>query len=258
MPRIAYDEIADAYAAIVAAALIDPTSVLGVATRCLLATVGPVTDLDVCDLGCGEGHLARSLAERRGRVVGVDLSARLLTLARARTPDSTVVFVRDDAQRLNALRDGAFDLVVANLALTDVPDLGATYRAVRRVLRPRGRFVFSITHPCFQAPGASIDLDGEGQFAGRRVGRYVAEGFWRSTNEEGIRGRVGAYHRTLATYLNGLVAVGFTIRGLVEPTLPPDRSHDPYVQGQARVPSVLVIDAGRPTGLDADAAATIA
>ena len=66
MPRIAYDEIADAYAAIVAAALLDPTSVLGVATRCLLATVGPVTDLDVCDLGCGEGHLARSRSDAAG------------------------------------------------------------------------------------------------------------------------------------------------------------------------------------------------
>jgi ubiquinone/menaquinone biosynthesis C-methylase UbiE len=148
MPEAAYDAIVDDYAAFVGANLAAGTSVLGVATRGLLDLAGPVAGLVICDLGCGEGHLARYLAGQGGQVVGVDISIALLQLARARS-GRDVRFVQDAAQQLRTLPDGAFDLVVSNLALMDIPDLAATYAAVQRVLRADGRFVFAVTHPCF-------------------------------------------------------------------------------------------------------------
>jgi ubiquinone/menaquinone biosynthesis C-methylase UbiE len=54
-----------------------------------------LTGLDVLDLGCGDGELARWCLEHGAqRVVGVDLSQRMLALARERTPDARIQYVR--------------------------------------------------------------------------------------------------------------------------------------------------------------------
>src|SRR5207249_10408024 len=54
-----------------------------------------------------------------------------------------------DAARLEFLGDGSFDLVACNMALRDMEDAGAAISEVGRVLRRGGRFVASLSHPCF-------------------------------------------------------------------------------------------------------------
>ena len=113
--------------------------------------VGDVAGLWVCDLACGEGRVSRHLADLGARVVGVDVSSRLLTMAgeHERTEPRGVGYLRDDARGLAAVRDCVFHGVVCNMALMDIPDLVPTVRAIARVLRPCGWFVFSILHPCY-------------------------------------------------------------------------------------------------------------
>ena len=112
---------------------------------------GDVRDRSICDLACGQGRVARALAQRGAIMVGVDLSAELIAIARR---DETaeplgITYLIDDAQQLALVDDAQFDGVVCNLALMDIPDLPATVHAVRRVLRAGGCFVFSTTHPSF-------------------------------------------------------------------------------------------------------------
>jgi ubiquinone/menaquinone biosynthesis C-methylase UbiE len=202
-----------------------------------------VSGLDVCDLGCGEGHLSRLLASHARSVTGIDISAQLLAEAQRQTAAENVRFVQDDAQQLSTQPDAAFDLVICNLALMDIPDLNAVYQAVHRILRPGGRFVFSLTHPCFQPPHATVQVDGETGKPARSMTRYAQEGFWRSTNSAGIRGQVGANHRTLSTYINELIAAGFRLQKLVEPTLAAGDYQDIYAQIQTEIPSLLIIEA---------------
>jgi hypothetical protein len=52
----------------------------------------------------------------------------------------------------------------------------------------------------------------------RIIRRYVTEGFWQSGGE-GVRGHMGAYHRTLSTIINDLLAAGFTLERLDEPVV---------------------------------------
>jgi ubiquinone/menaquinone biosynthesis C-methylase UbiE len=217
-PRFSlYDPIVDEYVAFVRAGLHDENSVLAIATRSLVSLLGTPTDLDVCDLACGEGHLTRLLARQCGSVIGVDMSAKLLDRARRQPTSIKAQYLQEDAQHLNSLPDSYFDVVVSNLALMDIPDLGGVFQSVARVLRSEGRFLFSITHPCFEAPHASTHTDAKGTFQARVIPRYIEEGAWASRNPEGIRSKVGAMHRTLATYLNSLIAAGFQLEQVVEP-----------------------------------------
>lgn len=236
----AYDHVAEEYDRLVQ----QGSSIIALAASALLDAVGPVAGLWVCDVACGQGVVTRELARRGASATGVDLSARLIELARRYEEQEPlgIAYVVDDAQVLRQIPSGQFHLVTCSLALMDIPDLDAVYRSVRRVLKPGGRFVFTITHPCFQTPGTNVDTDAAGRFVARRVLRYKEEGFWRSEGGK-IRTWVGAHHRTLSTYLNRLLAAGFHPRSIAEPTLPPGAYSDPFAQGHVEIPPVLLVDA---------------
>jgi hypothetical protein len=51
----------------------------------------------------------------------------------------------------------------------------------------------------------------------RAIRAYFAEGAWRPDNAEGVRGRVGAYRRTLTSYINALAGAGLVLERLSEP-----------------------------------------
>lgn len=180
---------------------------------------GDVEGCRVCDLACGQGVVARSMADRGAHVLGVDVSEKLLDVARLyeREGGHGVEYAWGDARTLDGLADGAFDGVVCNIALMDIPDLDAALTAVSRVLRSGGWFVFSVVHPICQTPGSPWWVREGSAVVGVEVRDYFGEGYWRRGNPEGIRGRLGAYHRTLATYINGLTRAGLGVERLLEP-----------------------------------------
>src|SRR5205085_8400795 len=110
---------------------------------------------------------------------------------------------------------GLFDGVLCFMALMDIPDLASTLHSVARVLRPTGWFAFSILHPCFHTSQSGEMDTPEGVV--RTIGRYFVEGYWRSDTRPGPPGKVGAYHRTLSTYVNALTDAGLQLVHLSEP-----------------------------------------
>lgn len=93
----------------------------------------------VLDLACGTGVVARrasQVVEGSGRVVGLDLNADMLEVARSRAP--AVLWCRGDAGAL-PFADACFDVVLSLAALMFFPDRVGALREVRRVLRPGGR-----------------------------------------------------------------------------------------------------------------------
>jgi SAM-dependent methyltransferase len=172
----------------------------------------------VCDLACGQGIVAREFARHGATVVGVDIAANLLAIARDEETANPlgIVYQQDDAERLVTLANATFDGVVCNLALMDIVNPSAAFRSVWRILRSRGWFVFSLTHPCFQTPHSHW-LEDEHGGIDRVMRGYFREGFWRSDNLNGVRGQVGAHHRMLSTYINELCASGFVLERVLEP-----------------------------------------
>jgi ubiquinone/menaquinone biosynthesis C-methylase UbiE len=221
------------------------------ATRMLLSTLAECLDerlsgARVCDLCCGEGYVGRYLLARGSReVVGIDSSSALIEVARRRAKAPELTYRIDDAHGLDTVADGEFDVVVSQMAMMDVADHQAMFTAVRRILVPGGAFVFSMLHPCFEGRPFHVRdappyvLDESGHPIAYAVRRYATEGFWDSGGD-GVRGRMGSYHRTLSTYVNDLISSGFTLERLVEPLAGGDAVKTGLF---AEVPTVLVIAA---------------
>jgi ubiquinone/menaquinone biosynthesis C-methylase UbiE len=210
----------------------------------LLALVGEVDGEVICDLACGQGWIARELARRGALVTGLDLAPNLLALAQHYEEQEPlgIVYVEGNAERAEPLRDGQFSGCVCVLALINIPDLRATFESIRRVLQPGGWFVFAITHPCFDTPHAQwTPLPDPEHALARTVTGYFDERLWYSANPDGVRSRVGDYHRMLSTYLNTLLAAGFVLEQVLEPR--PSARQAELVPGNREVPTLLLIRA---------------
>src|SRR6185312_2766454 len=104
-----------------------------------------------------------------------------------------------------------FDAVTCHYGLSDIDDLDGALRGISAALRPGGRFVFSILHPCF--PGAKYV---SGSWA--PTGSYYDEGFWTAdTVKSRLRRPVGANHRMLSTYVHALHRHDLRLDELAEP-----------------------------------------
>lgn len=99
--------------------------------------------LDVADLGCGTGQVGGALADWGHRIVGVDLSQKMLNLARERHAYVDLVNMEID-DWLAARPAATLDMVVAADVFIYIGALENTVSAIARALRPGGRFAFSI------------------------------------------------------------------------------------------------------------------
>lgn len=103
------------------------------------------------DLACGTGSVALLLAQKGLRVIGVDLSEEMLTVAsqKAQTLDQPPVFVRQPLQKLHLPR--GVDMAVCALDsldyLTDPQDCALAIRRVYKALNPGGIFLFDVNTP---------------------------------------------------------------------------------------------------------------
>jgi 2-polyprenyl-3-methyl-5-hydroxy-6-metoxy-1,4-benzoquinol methylase len=107
------------------------------------------------DVACGNGVTSRRLARAGASVVAVDFSEEMVRAAMERSGGDQVdyrVVDATDADALCELGPGRFDGALCNMALMDVADTRPLMNALASLLRPAGRFVFSVLHPCFNSP----------------------------------------------------------------------------------------------------------
>ena len=152
------------------------------------------------DLGCGEGRIARELARRGHRVVGVDSSPALVEAAT--TGDEPIEAIGADLTAV-PLEDGAADLAVAFMVLQSVDDLAAGVREATRLLAPSGRLCVAVVHPV-----NSLD-DAPGWFHEHR--------FECTREQAGARMTFHDVHRPLSRYFAALEAAGLLVEALREP-----------------------------------------
>jgi SAM-dependent methyltransferase len=179
----------------------------------LRALLPRLESLRVVDLGCGFGWFCRWAREQgAASVLGVDVSEKMLARASAATSDPAIAYRRADMERLE-LPPASFGLAYSSLALHYVERLDRLMSVVHSSLVPGGSLVFSVEHPIFTAPSAP---GWSTNAAGRKtwpIDGYLEEGP-RST--DWLAKGVIKQHRTLATYVNMLLRIGFVITHIEE------------------------------------------
>ena len=150
---------------------------------------------DVLEFGCGTGLNTAWLAQRSRRLIAMDLSAAMLERAGARVKLPHVAFVRHDITQPWPLAACAFDLVVGNLVLEHVADLGPVFRQAYRVLNSRGTLYLCELHPFRQLSGAGA------QFVHPETGERI---------------RVPCFVHDVSEYVNVGLATGFGVQHVGE------------------------------------------
>ncbi len=205
-----YDAVADFYAT-------GFDSLTDSVSQALLNMLEPVAGLHILDVACGHGRITRELARRGAQVVGLDISGMLVERAGDRASDRLGISYRHaDVTAPQALGRNEFDLVACSYGLSDIDDLDVAGAAIAGALRPGGRFVFSILHPCF---GGGEDIAGSWPSSGA----YYDEGRWTARESRStLRRQVGASHRMLSTYLSTLRLHSLWLDQIAEPRPAPD------------------------------------
>jgi SAM-dependent methyltransferase len=185
-----------------------------------LHLLGDVSGLDVLEVGAGAAQCSRWLSAAGAEPVALDLSGAMLRRGRelGTAAGLPVPMVQADAAAL-PFRDRSFDVVCSAYgAVPFVADSAAVMREVARVLRPGGRWVFSVSHP-FR--WALPDDPGE-------AGLVVRHSYFDRTPyvEQAADGTATyvEHHRTLGDRVREITAAGLRLVDVVEPEWPADNS----------------------------------
>lgn len=196
----------------------------------------------VLDLGCGFGwHCHYAIEHGASHVLGIDLSERMLEEARKRN-DSPLIEYRRMAIEDYDYPPEKYDVVISSLAFHYLESFQDICEKVHRCLTRGGTFVFSVEHPIFTAYGSQDWFyDEQGNKLHWPVDRYFTEGKRQAVflGEEVVK-----FHKTLTTYVNGLIRNGFEITGLIEPE--PDETlldSIPGMRDELRRPMMLLVSA---------------
>ena len=154
-----------------------------------------VADARILELGCGTGKNSEWLAAHASTLVALDFSPGMLDVARRRVRSERVRFVEHDITHRWPVEPSSIDLVVGNLVLEHVRDLGPIYAEAARVLRAGGELFLCELHPYRQLRG------GQAHFQDAETNETVP---------------VTAYQHSVSEYVNGGIAAGFTLRALDE------------------------------------------
>ncbi len=217
----------------------------------LLHLVGEVKGMRVLDLCCGNGYLSRRFARQGATAIGVDTNAPLIERANERETQEPlgIVYHVADAAHLDMLEDNAFDIVVCNMALMDIENATGAIQEVARVLQQQGRFIASLSHPCFDkvnTSGWAIEHMYPTITIWRKMSHYreisVADLPWTRVPNQIVY--THSYHRPLSWYFRTLRASGLVVASLEEPE-PTDEFLANSEQGPwiAEIPLHCVIEA---------------
>ena len=198
----AYDEIAEAYAA-----MVDTKPHNAYYER--PATLSLLPEVDgkrVLDVGCGPGFYSEWLVSHGAEVVAFDANEKMVRLAKQRLGEKAKVLQANLEQPLDFLADVSFELVICPLVMDYVKDWESAFKEFYRVLKAGGCLVFSFGHPFVEF---EIRRQTSNYFKTEQV-EYTWKGFGKTV-------RMPYYRRPLSEVINPLLKAGFILEEILEP-----------------------------------------
>ena len=172
----------------------------------------------VLDLACGQGVFSRFLLEKKIKPEGLDSSEELLRMARAHSV-KPITYHLGNAGDGKLLDGQEFDGIACLLAVQNMEKVEPVFQNVARWLKPKGKFVMVLTHPCFRIPRQTHwGWDDEKKIEYRRVDRYANEMKIPILTPPFID-KVNftmTYHRPLQNYFSALLKAGLCVDSLEE------------------------------------------
>lgn len=187
----------------------------------------------VLDIACGNGNFSKRLVNLGAQVTAFDYSAKLIETAKKRCLSylDKIDFHVIDATNYNQLIELGveyFDKAVANMALMDISNIEPLLNGVSKLLKPKGIFVFSIMHPCFQPPKMrqiTETEDIEGKIETRnsiQIFKYITPQSFQGNAIPGQPVPQLYYHRPLSNLFEQCFNAGFVVSGFKEPVFAAD------------------------------------
>jgi 2-polyprenyl-3-methyl-5-hydroxy-6-metoxy-1,4-benzoquinol methylase len=185
------------------------------------------------DVACGNGLTSRRLAGAKANVTAFDVSPAMIAIA-AGHPDKLNIDYRvidaTDREALLGLGKATFDGALCNMALMDMAEIGPLMAALAVLLKPGGRFVFSVLHPCFNNP-ATVQMgeleDQNGAIVTTysvKIARYQTPFTQVGLAMQGQPVPHPYFHRSLSVLLAPALAAGLMLDGLEEQAFPAGNS----------------------------------
>ena len=213
----------------------------------ILSLLPDLKGKSVLDLGCGHGrHCLTYLTLGAKRVVGVDISEKMINVAKSNIKEPKIEFINLAMENIEKL-DMKFDVVCSSLAFSYVEDFKALLSKIYQLLNDNGYLIFSQDHPlstCHsEDKGPRWEKDEKGNKISSRIFDYSIEGArkLRWFNEDFVK-----YHRTFQTIINELIDNHFNIEKVLEPILSKeDMAKYPQYQDNYHRPDFLLVKARR-------------
>ena len=209
------------------------------------------------DIGCGNGLTTRRLASLGAKVTGIDFASEMINNARKRTNlyqenqeliEYQVLDATDETALLK-LGENSFDAAVSAMALMDMAEIEPLFKALIKIIRPGGYFIFAIQHPCFNSMHISLG----GELIENETELYTeyylkVKGYLKSSKIRGLALENQPqphiyFHRPLHSLLNTAFQFGFVLDGLEEPAFPEEIAARSNAIGWSRfnkIPPVIV------------------
>lgn len=198
-----------------------------------------VQGLSGVDIGCGEGHNTRLLAGRGARMAAFDISEIFIRHAKENETQAIhgINYLAASAVEF-PFPNSVFDFATAFMSFMDIAETEEVIAETHRILKPGGFLQFSITHPCFDTPRRRSLRDENGLTYALEVGDYfrnldgdILEWIFSAAppeeKEKTPNFQIPRFTRTLSQWLNLLVAKGFQLEQMEEPT-PSDQTVRDY------------------------------
>ena len=189
----------------------------------------PVKDAVILDLGCGEGYCSRELMRRGAKqVVGVDISASSIAAAEAEEQRESlgITYLTGNSTNIaqilenrNLIDSEGFDVIVAVFLFNylTLHEMVQCMSQVKQLLKPGGRFIFSIPHPSFaflSKSEGSFHFDVAANGNGKKPTGYFSARDrllpGKIARRDGTTLPVQVRHKTIQDYFDALQKSGFT------------------------------------------------
>ncbi len=160
----------------------------------------------VLDAGCGPGACTEKLLNRGAEVLALDVSKKMVELAKVRLGDRATIIQANLSQPLPFLDSNSFDIVFSSLVVGYIKYLEPLFQEFYRILKTSGVLVFSTQHPFSDF----LYYNSQNYFATELVGTT-----WTGFGEKKVY--VPCFRRSLTSLLNPLIKVGFKLDSMIEP-----------------------------------------